>query len=661
MKNIVDRYFRIYGDNILECFKVVDLIKKNLNCNYLEINNSQLISPEIIIKNKEKTYNLKLFSAFNRWSIDIVKFIAENWGSNLYEYPDAIVTEHKINSLNEKVLFAVEFSNALSAGNQAWQRHGRWYSFSKIDLPFFFITGMGSSELNSDREIISLRSPNPATILSYLNFSKIYKKPIFPIFVFSDNADNEFKKKFSKIEGTNNLNKLITGLLNNNKFNEKDVEENHNNTWEYYKFLINKSKNLNSEKEIIIKLSQDFNSQKFINYYNSSPKKWKKSVSIPTTNNFKKFQKLVEQNSSSIISTNLPFALIREDKKENFFNSVYKIYKSKEILEFSKKKNIIVSFILGFKPKGDDARPDRGLTSFIKTLFNDDINIFTIIYGPAKKNSWDLLVNDPKILGEKNGLFNSIFAISDCILVDSKNYPKKSKNFFLKKEYFFESPINSKGFFVDPISLEINEHDVDNSIILFFNYFTKNNFFESMVNPPGGDWSSLKLKNYTNNKIYSWTNLPRVSGVNSKRPDHIYTILHDNKNYCLIIESKNKNKDLDKNIGERLKNYIIDLTKYKPSNIYNSVENYFENKLDIFDKSNIEFISCIAYYEHEHENVEKIKILINECKCEVLFLLKYDQSHKISLKIYSNNEKIINIFKKYEQNLNNINILIIQI
>jgi hypothetical protein len=38
---------------------------------------------------------------------------------------------------------------------------------------------------------------------------------------------------------------------------------------------------LNSEKEIIIKLSQDFNSQKFINYYNSSPKKWKKSVSIP--------------------------------------------------------------------------------------------------------------------------------------------------------------------------------------------------------------------------------------------------------------------------------------------------------------------------------------------------------------------------------------------
>ena len=520
---------------------------------------------------------------------------------------------------------------------------------------------MGSSELNSDREIISLRSPNPATILSYLNFSKIYKKPIFPIFVFSDNADNEFKKKFSKIEGTNNLNKLITGLLNDNKFDEKDVEENHNNTWEYYKFLINKSKNLNSEKEIIIKLSQDFNSQKFIDYYNSSPKKWKKSVSIPTTNNFKKFQKLVEQNSSSIISTNLPFALIREDKKENFFKEIYKIYKFKEILEFSKNKNIIVSFILGFKPKGDDARPDRGLTPFIKTLFNDDINIFTIIYGPAKKNLWDLLVNDPETLGKKNGLFNSIFAISDCILVDSKNYPKKNKNFFLKKEYYFEAPINSKEFLVDPISLEINEHDVDNSIILFFNYFTKNEFFESMVNPPGGDWSSLKLKNYTNNKIYSWTNLPRVSGSNSKRPDHIYTILHDNKNYCLIIESKNKKKDLDINIGERLKNYIIDLTKYKPSNIYNNDENYFEKNLNIFDKSNMEYISCIAYYEHEYENIKKIKKLINECKCEILFLIKYDQSHKISLKIYSNNEKIINIFKKFEQNLKNINILIIQI
>ena len=36
---------------------------------------------------------------------------------------------------------------------------------------------------------------------------------------------------------------------------------------------------------------------------------------------------------------------------------------------------LILCFILGFKPRGDDARPDRGLNPLIKMIFNNQVNL----------------------------------------------------------------------------------------------------------------------------------------------------------------------------------------------------------------------------------------------------------------------------------------------
>ena len=51
-----------------------------------------------------------------------------------------------------------------------------------------------------------------------------------------------------------------------------------------------------------------------------------------------------------------------------------KIHNSK----IKQKENLILCFILGFKPRGDDARPDRGLNPLIKMIFNNQASIFSI-------------------------------------------------------------------------------------------------------------------------------------------------------------------------------------------------------------------------------------------------------------------------------------------
>ena len=42
-----------------------------------------------------------------------------------------------------------------------------------------------------------------------------------------------------------------------------------------------------------------------------------------------------------------------------------------------------------------------------------------------------------------------------------------------------------------------------------------------MCNPPGGDWSGVTLLDFGSGAEYRWTSLPRVSGKDGKRPDHV--------------------------------------------------------------------------------------------------------------------------------------------
>ena len=396
-------------------------------------------------------------------------------------------------------------------------------------------------------------------------------------------------------------------------------------------------------------------------FFSNNNFKWKKSITIKTTETLKKIKSVSEKYGYSIISKNLPFVLIPEKNKNFFINELKDIYKLKkeEIDKINDKKNLVLCFILGFKPRGDDARPDRGLNPLLKMIFNEEASIFSFIYGPATKSLWKMLNENIDKAKESNGLMKSILQISDFLIVDSVNYPDKFNKFFYNINSF-QNSLNEK-FHSSMTTNKINEHDIDNSIFLFFRFLSKKTFFESMINPPGGDWSNIDLIDDKKN-IYRWTNLPRVSGENTKRPDHIYIFDTTDKNkICLIIESKYHKEDLEKDIGERLIKYVKNLISFKPNCIkFANDENFIHNNTKKYNQKII-YNSAVAYYAKNQTTEKEIFSKMNYYKTSSLFEISYDKNLKMIIKFFTKKLEIYKEFEKIIMNNKQISFSVIKI
>jgi hypothetical protein len=79
-----------------------------------------------------------------RWNQDVLGFV-KRAGGRLREAADAIITRIKDGS--ESAVAAIEFCGALPAGNQAWQRQGRAFSFAHAGIPYFYVAELGGFEL----------------------------------------------------------------------------------------------------------------------------------------------------------------------------------------------------------------------------------------------------------------------------------------------------------------------------------------------------------------------------------------------------------------------------------------------------------------------------------------------------------------------------------
>ena len=164
----------IFGDNILECERMVDLIEKAFpELSDKESNIEYIYSPSKMIYNDKMSIEMQLFpdyKASDRWGDKSILTLLEEYGANLTEAPDIVLTRSK--NEKENILLAIEFSSAIPAGNQAWQRSGRALSFSEVKIPYLYITDIGLEELNSERETKAIRSSNPLVPLSYIKHSQ---------------------------------------------------------------------------------------------------------------------------------------------------------------------------------------------------------------------------------------------------------------------------------------------------------------------------------------------------------------------------------------------------------------------------------------------------------------------------------------------------------
>ena len=289
---------------------------------------------------------------------------------------------------------------------------------------------------------------------------------------------------------------------------------------------------------------------------------WQKKSSdkVPVSGTFELLKSKIKSLSVvPITAKDLPFCIVPKQNLPALKSWIKKTYNGLDT-NFDLNKDLAFVWITGFKPKGDDSRPDRGLSPLCRMILGKDANIMAIVSGPGTKYTWDKLLNSPKELCESNGLFEAIFSCCNYLFVDSAkcdSYVFMPTGAKLNKN---TKPITFP--YIQKPVVRYFEHDTDCAIHQILSSHKDLGVFECFCNPPGGDWSGISF--FKSGKEYKWTSLPRVS-EHSKRPDHIFQIERKGRLIFVPIESKGYGKDLENNIGNRLKDYINDLFNSEPT------------------------------------------------------------------------------------------------
>ncbi len=639
--------FRIHGDNIVECERIANLILMETKPSRIEVS---LLSPSTIVYYLNFEYcgfefwwQLELLPGFNksgrnRWESNIFNALKDN-GSFLDETPDAIVTY--VDNDMETILYAIEFCSALQAGNQAWQRSGRAFSTGRTGCPYLYIVDFVKYELDpKTRKRIALRFPNPAVPYSYINFSKESDNFVAQIYIRSEEFD-----------------KHQDWLLNN--FHENDFADAELST-----YIVKRMCGFDTGREEEIILQKNLHVVMFLAGgsnpdKNFTPSQWKRlytyqqgiiRFSIENSGfNFHKiitskghhgksseFLDLVDKCSVGLASKELPFGIIPAAERRSFADGIHRIYPDYDLCVIkqiaSMDSDLILCIMKGFKPGGDDNRPDRGILPLAAMLSSTDIEVMTYIYGPVIAGNLDSLIRAPKRLADSNGLWKSILALSNYVALDipvlGGQYADAEVllNTSALKDYYTTVTPNDCGLtrnVFSSIPREFHEDDVDTGIHFIFSHLLSSVCFEGMCNPPGGDWSGLSI--LYNGYEVRWLSLPRVSeAVNGKRPDHVLELFGVfDKPILLSIESKERSADLEHNVGNNLINYISGLMCYVPNverRIYPDIGAWHRSET-IVPFEDFEVISASAYLR---VFAQQDTTVFHHSNCNMLFLMEPD-------------------------------------
>ena len=298
---------------------------------------------------------------------------------------------------------------------------------------------------------------------------------------------------------------------------------------------------------------------------------WKKTAYIDgLTPTAKLFMALGASDSLGLTSTSLPLSFVPKEGRAAFSKKAKVLYPDMDD-HFAAwladgAKHLAISWVMGFKPRGDDARPDRGLPPLARMLIGDDCELMTFVYGPAPATHWKDLAKNPVGLANRNGLWEAVLGVSDAVLVDSATKPAASPRGYLKNAWAAVLKEEDIPLHVKAKVLSLGEQDVDTALHVAFESLGADVAFEGMCNPPGGDWSGISFRWDSADPEHRWLTLPRVSADGAKRPDHVFALFgHGEHTVCLCIESKERAQALDADIGPRLTRYAEALFESTPS------------------------------------------------------------------------------------------------
>lgn len=640
------RHFRIHGDNIIECERIAKILLEQLEplTQVAHLSSPSTITIDITFRysNKEHEWHLDLLPGFNkagrtRWTKNIFDVLKEN-GSFLDETPDAIVTE--VRDDKERILYAIEFCSALQAGNQAWQRSGRAYSTGITGCPYIYIVDFVKYELDSStRERKALRFPNAAVPYSYISFSKNNNLKVVQAYFKAEEFNKEDNKDLKDFDESDFAKKDFAKFIIKTMLEENSDEDWNSLTQKNFKVVrflakANSSRNSLTDKQWNAIYQNGYNVLEY-SKTNGGMSFEKKVAQKSKHGNIDQFFTLVKNVSVGIASKDLPFGAIPAVKRPLFSEKLKKIYPEydDEILNKVGKndKDLLICLLKGFKPRGDDNRPDRGALPFAQMLVGEKYDFMTFLYGPLLRRNFSLLKTNPKLLAKNNGLWNALISLSDFIAIDVEILEdnKEESNTVAKylkdvrdinhKTVSSTDSSNLTGDFFSGKPQSFHEDDVDTAIHYLFSRLLQKNCFEGMCNPPGGDWSGFSIIDDKCEK--RWLSLPRVSDeIEGKRPDHIIELFNVfDKPALLSIESKENSKDLEKDVGKKLIEYIKRMMGFTP-NVKRDGPNLDWEKCET--KSSFKDFIVISAAAYLSDTAQMDSIVFDNSKCDMLFKLR---------------------------------------
>jgi hypothetical protein len=609
------RHLRIHGDNIVECERTLSLLSQAFGKDVQLMPESSLYMPvyELIIS-KTEALQIDLLSGHGRWGVDIATALM-NSGGVLREGADSYITE--IVNGKEQILIAIEYCSALPAGNNAWQRNGRAYSSVLAGVPYLYYAEIGGVELDENRAVKAPRFPNPVVPFSYLTTTKRMNAFCVPIYTTHPSITQALYDKFQGIFGYSDSLEIVRGAIMKTDFS-KAITTLIDKALSLVALLANERRAIdtlrtNEWKDLLNTQSSGQWLKK-----NSSHLIWKKKTAdkVQISNTFKQlFTSVLAYDCLTIGAKDLPICIIPDNKRTDFELLLKRLYPEMKFA-FDKKKQLAVVWVTGFKPRGDDSRPDRGLTPLARMVLGNDTDILTVVYGPAKPSTWQAFLDSPVQIAKDNGLWQSIMSIADYILIDSATCTDKL--FYRTNATRKENPAPIVFPYQAP-NIAFSEHDTDSAIHQIFSRKEQFGVYESMCNPPGGDWSGISYFENSRNE-YRWTSLSRVSAVGGKRPDHIIQIMGESKNIFLSIESKQKGKDLEDNIGINLKTYINDLFQNLPTAYETAKQDW---RLFDIDKMNIKQYEIISIGAFIYSDETDLQTQLHRGKLDIVFAFEF--------------------------------------
>lgn len=631
------KHLRVHGDNILECERAMRLLVEALKGEASWIEGSPFC-PEYKVATSSGAYHVRLFPGYGRWSFNIKEHL-RSIGALLREATDAVITELTFdadgNPEEERVLLAVEFCGALPAGNNAWQRCGRAVAAASAGIPYLYFAELGGLELDARRAVKAPRLPNPLVPFGYLNLGLRTETPILPCFTASPSITPALRELygacFSEADAVEFIGRLLSG--GDLKPSQGVIEGKGKRALEILSGARKKRDSLPGGEWV--RLLEADTSAEVVELLLQYGFPWAKGTSIKTTATFAGISGgAVQCGAVAAGSSVMPVCILPAAGRPAFASLLQGTYGTRLSEDFiawvgSRAAPLALVWVAGFKPGGDDSRPDRGLVPLARMALGFEIDLLSVVYGPAKPEAWTILGSRPDALIESNGLWEAILCLGDAILVDSLSETGQLSSIGivcsgLRRQRRLR--VAAKLASTTPV---FGEHDVDTVLHNFFTSAGATDFMEGMCNPPNGDWSGMSYFDIPAQVEYRWTSLPRVSGADSKRPDHIVLLRHPatSRHVVLITESKDRARTVEVNIGPRLIKYVRDLYAVGP-NICRKTDaqgSLWEHSAATLDFTEAVYLSACAF---RHEPRADMRAVAKRANTDVTIAVEFNSEEE---------------------------------